>query len=222
MLGNPNADNPFATSDPFGPSRAAPASDDFDNVNLDSGNNAPTSSGLYGGPTNGADLLMSSFCMLLHGNTPRNRPKPLICQCCSDRCRFLLVGRTFFCLRQLKPAAAACRWYRCVCAGCSPEKGDCWFFASFCYLPQQRLQHCIHPNLKCCSQAKANRTTKDLEKRERELDKREKALAAREAKLAQSGTRVAGVDVSVSFQPTNIPAPRKHTIITSSRHLCAV
>ena len=55
MLGNPNADNPFATSDPFGPSRAEPASDDFDTV--DFGNNAPpTSSGLYSGSTNGADL----------------------------------------------------------------------------------------------------------------------------------------------------------------------
>ena len=49
MLGNPNADNPFATSDPFGPSRADPVHDDFDNVDI--GNNAhqQTSSGLYGG-----------------------------------------------------------------------------------------------------------------------------------------------------------------------------
>lgn len=55
MLGNPTADNPFATSDPFGPSRAEPVSDDFDNVDI--GNNAaPTSSGLYGGPANGAHL----------------------------------------------------------------------------------------------------------------------------------------------------------------------
>lgn len=52
MLGNPNADNPFATSDPFGPSRTAPLSDDFDNVDI--GNNAPpTSSGLYSGPSSG-------------------------------------------------------------------------------------------------------------------------------------------------------------------------
>ena len=48
-------------------------------------------------------------------------------------------------------------------------------------------------------QAKANRNTKDLEKREKELDKREKALAAREAKLASSGRGAAvGTDVSVS------------------------
>ncbi len=49
------------------------------------------------------------------------------------------------------------------------------------------------------SQAKANRSTKDLEKREKELDKREKALAAREAKLATSGRgAVGGADISVS------------------------
>ena len=48
MLGNPNADNPFATSDPFGPTRAAPA-DDFDTVDI--GNNTQqTTSGFYGGP----------------------------------------------------------------------------------------------------------------------------------------------------------------------------
>ena len=65
MLGNPNADNPFATSDPFGPSRAEPASDDFDNVNLDIGNNAPaTSSGLYSGPTNGAAPYSYAYCMV--------------------------------------------------------------------------------------------------------------------------------------------------------------
>jgi len=56
-------------------------------------------------------------------------------------------------------------------------------------------------------QAKANRSTKDLEKRERELDKREKALAAREAKLAESGTRGTGTNISVSLQ-------------IASRHLC--
>lgn len=49
MLGNPNADNPFATSDPFGPSRVDPVADDFDNV--DFGNNPhQNSSGLYSGP----------------------------------------------------------------------------------------------------------------------------------------------------------------------------
>ena len=53
-------------------------------------------------------------------------------------------------------------------------------------------------------QAKANRNTKDLEKREKELDKREKALAAREAKLASSGRGAAvGTDVSVSTTAAN-------------------
>jgi hypothetical protein len=49
MLGNPNADNPFATADPFGPSRVDPVADDFDNV--DFGNNThQNASGLYSGP----------------------------------------------------------------------------------------------------------------------------------------------------------------------------
>lgn len=74
------------------------------------------------------------------------------------------------------------------------------------------MRNCIYASFKCCSQAKANRSTKDLEKRERELDKREKALAAREAKLAQSGTRVAGIDVSVRLHPTNISGPHRQTI----------
>ncbi|KAL3144520.1 Secretory carrier-associated membrane protein 5 [Trebouxia sp. C0010 RCD-2024] len=123
MLGNPNADNPFATSDPFGPSRNEPLSDDFDNVDI--GNNAaPTSSGLYSGPTS--------------------------------------------------------------------DHTDAFVPA----VPQKK--------------AKANRTTKDLEKRERELDKREKALAAREAKLTQSGTRGVGTDVSNKNWPRCKPLVRHH------------
>ena len=49
-------------------------------------------------------------------------------------------------------------------------------------------------------QTKANRTTKDLEKREKELDKREKALAAREAKLATEGRGTGRISVSLTIE----------------------
>ena len=53
-------------------------------------------------------------------------------------------------------------------------------------------------------QAKANRTTKDLDKREQQLDKREKALAAREAKLATEGRGSGRTSVSISTRETII------------------
>lgn len=124
MLGNPNADNPFATSDPFGPSRAEPVHDDFDNVDI--GNNAhqQTSSGLYGGPD-------------LTDNYVPAVPK---------------AGKT-----------------------------------------------------------KANRSTKDLDRREKELDKREKAIAAREAKLTNSRGASQGTDISRKNWPRCRPLVR-HSI----------
>lgn len=102
MLGNPNSDNPFASSDPFSTNRAEPVADDFDNVDIGSRNQpyADTTNNFYGGPS--------------------------------------------------EPAV-----------GSVPAVGS--------------------------KKTKANRTTKDLDKREKELDKREKALAAREAKLATEG-----------------------------------
>lgn len=95
----------------------------------------------------------------------------------------------------------ACRWYRRVCSCCAPEEGNLLPFVHLtaAVTPAPLHQHNQH----ALPQAKANRSTKDLEKRERELDKREKALAAREAKLAESGTRSAGRDVSVSLQAAN-------------------
>ena len=48
-------------------------------------------------------------------------------------------------------------------------------------------------------QTKANRSTKDLDRREKELDMREKAIAAREAKLVNSRGAVGGTDISVSL-----------------------
>lgn len=122
MLGNPNADNPFATTDPFGPSRVDPVADDFDNV--DFGNNThQNASGLYSGPDS------------TEGFVPAVAPK----------------------------------------------------------------------------KAKANRTTKDLEKREKELDKREKALAAREAKLGTSSRgATGGTDISRKNWPRCRPTVRHH------------
>ena len=66
------------------------------------------------------------------------------------------------------------------------------------------------------TQAKANRTTKDLEKREKELDKREKALAAREAKLGTSSRgATGGTDISVSMREITMQ-------LLSSSHLAAL
>ena len=53
MLGNPNADNPFASTDPFSTNRADPVADDFDTVDIGNHNQpyADTTNNFYGGPS---------------------------------------------------------------------------------------------------------------------------------------------------------------------------
>ena len=100
-----------------------------------------------------------------------------------------------------------------------PKAGKVCLAQSF---PTQAAKFCHHLSLNKLpyAQTKANRSTKDLDRREKELDKREKAIAAREAKLANSRGAIQGTDISVSLHKALCRAMLPTSAVTARLKPC--